>query len=167
VPHLVLIGLILWRAGPTWALIYLIAFYATLLPVLSISKYETQYTYAGSLALAIALALVLERKWFVAVPVALLTLILVAHGLTIQQQMYRTGICQTRALETLKAVLKDTAPEAPLAVLVRDDTPWWVIARAVHDNSFPLRSEFVKVSVTHDPDKAGMVFHIDCSVSPR
>jgi hypothetical protein len=169
-PHLVLIGLILWRAGPRWALIYLISFYATLLPVLSISKYETQYTYAGSLALAIALALVWEQKWFVAVPVALLTLILVAHGLTIQQQMYRTGICQTRALETLKAVLKDTAPDAPPAVLVRDDTPLWVIAviaRAVHDNSFPLRSEFVKVSVTHDPDKAGMVFHTDCSVSIR
>ena len=124
-PHLVLIGLILWRAGPIWALIYLIAFYATLLPVLPISKYETQYTYAGSIALAIALALVWERQWLVAVPVALLTLILVAHGLTIQQQMYRTGICQTRALETLKAVLKDTAPDAPLAVLVRDDTPWW------------------------------------------
>jgi hypothetical protein len=169
-PHLVLIGLILWRAGLRWVLIYLIAFYATLLPVLPISKYETQYTYAGSLAIAIALALVWERQWLVAVPVALLTLILVAHGLTIQQQMYRTGICQTRALETLKAALKDTAPDAPLAVLVRDDTPLWVIAviaRAVHDNSFPLRSEFVKVSVTHDPDKAGMVFHTDCSVSIR
>jgi hypothetical protein len=164
-PHLVLIGLILWRAGPRWALIYLIAFYATLLPVLLISKYETQYTYAGSLALA--MALVWERQWLVAVLVALLTLILVAHGLTIQQEMYRTGICQTRALETLKAVLKDTAPEAPLAVLVRDDTPWWVIARAVHDNSFPLRGELVKVSVTHDSDRAGMVFNTDCSVSIR
>ena len=43
-PHLVLCGLILWRGGPKWALIYLIAFYATLLPVLPISKYETQYT---------------------------------------------------------------------------------------------------------------------------
>ena len=166
-PHLVLIGLILWRAGPRWALIYLIAFYATLLPVLPISKYETQYTYAGSIALAIALALVWERRWFVAVPVAVLTLVLVAHGLTIQQQMYRTGVCQTRALETLEAVLKDAAPEAPLAVLIQDDTPWWVIARAVHDNSFPFRGELAKVSVTHDADKAGMVFHADCSVSTR
>ena len=42
---------------PGWALIYLIAFYATLLPVLPISKYETQYTYASSIALALALAL--------------------------------------------------------------------------------------------------------------
>ena len=135
--------------------------------MLPISKYETQYTYAGSIALAIALALVWERRWFVAVPVAVLTLILMAHGLTIQQQMYRTGVCQTRALETLKAVLKDAAPEAPLAVLIQDDTPWWVIARAVHDNSFPLRGELAKVSVTHDADKAGMVFHADCSVSTR
>lgn len=166
-PHLVLIGLILWRAGLRWTLIYLIAFYATLLPVLPISKYETQYTYAGSIALAIALALIWERRWLVAVPVALLTLVLVAHGLAIQQQMYRTGICQTRALDTLKAVLKDAAPEAPLAVLIRDDTPWWVIARAVHDNSFPLRGELATVSVTRDPDKAGMIFHPDCSVSTR
>jgi Dolichyl-phosphate-mannose-protein mannosyltransferase len=165
VPHLVLIGLILWRAGPKWTLIYLIAFCATLLPVLPISKHETQYTYAGSITLAIALALLWERRWFVAVPVALLTLVLAVHGLAIQEQMYRTGVCQTRALDTLKAVLKDTAPEASLAVLISDDTPWWVMARAVHDNSFPLRGEFVKVSVTHDPDKAGMAFHADCSVS--
>jgi hypothetical protein len=170
-PHLVLVGFILWRAGPKWALIYLIAFYATLLPVLPISKYETQYTYAGSIALAIALALLWERQWFVAVPVALLTLMLVVHGLMIQQRMYFLGFCQTRALETLKAVLPDAAPEAPRAVLLRDqDAPWWVIGvmfRAVVDNSFPLRGELVKVSVTHDPDKAGMVFHPDCSVSTR
>jgi hypothetical protein len=166
-PHLVLIALILWRAGPRWALIYIIAFYATLLPVLPISKYETQYTYAGSIALAIALALLWERRWFVAVPVALLTLILIAHGLTIQQQMYGVAICQTRALQTLEAVLKDTAPEAALAVLIADDAPWPVMARAVHDNSFPLRGELVKMSVTRDADKAGMVFHPDCSVSTR
>ena len=135
--------------------------------MLPISKYETQYTYAGSIALAIALALLWERQWFVAVPVAVLTLVLVAHSLTIQQQMYRTGVCQTRALETLKAVLKDTAPEAPLAVLVRDDTPWWVIGSCGARQFLPLRGEFVKVSVTHDPDKAGMVFHPDCSVSAR
>jgi hypothetical protein len=170
-PHLVLVGLILWRAGPRWALIYIIAFYATLLPVFPISKYETQYTYAGSITLAIALALVWERQWFVTAPVALLTLILVVHGLMIQQRMYYLGGCQTRTLETLKAVLKDTAPEAPLAVLIRDDdAPWWVIGvvfRVVRDNSFPLRGEFVKVSVTHDPEKAGMVFHADCRVSIR
>ena len=167
VPHLVLIGLILWRAGPKWTLIYLIAFYMTLLPVLAISKYETQYTYAGSIAVAIALALLWERRWFVALPVAVLTLILVAHDLTVQQQMYRIGGCQTRALESLKAVLKDTTPETPLAVLIPDDTPWPVMARAVHDNSFPLRGHLAKVSVSHDPANAGMVFHADCSVSTR
>src|SRR6185437_3557806 len=166
-PHLVLIGLILWRAGPKWALIYLIAFYATLLPVLPISKHETQYTYASSIALALALALVWERRWFVALPVALLTLVLVLHGLTIQQQMYRTGVCQTRALETLKAALNDLGPGAAREVLVRDDTPWWIIARAVHDNSLPVRGELVKVSVTRDPGKAGMVFHPDCGVTTR
>ena len=62
--------------------------------------------------------------------------------------------------------MTDTAPDVPLAVLVPDDTPsWWVVARAVHDNSFPLRGEFVKVSVTHDPQEARMVFHTDCSLS--
>ncbi len=81
--------------------------------------------------------------------------------------MYRTGVCQTRALATLKAVLPDAPPDAPLTVLIQDDTPWWVIARAVHDNSFPLRGKFAEVTVTHDPDKAGMAFHADCSVSLR
>ena len=73
--------------------------------------------------------------------------------------MYWTGVCQTRALETLKAVLKDVAPGAPLVVLMRDDTPWWIMARAAHDNAFALRGTLVKVSVTRDPDKAGVVFH--------
>ena len=112
-----------------------------------------------------------DQRAVALVTACLLSLILVAHSLTIQKQMYRTGVCQTRALETLKAVLKDTPPEAPLAVLIRDDdAPWWVIGvivRAVRDNSFPLRGEFVKASVTHDPDKAGMIFHADCSVSIR
>lgn len=166
-PHLVLIALILWRAGPKWALIYLAAFFATLLPVLPISKYETQYTYAGSIALAIAVALIWEPRWFVTILVAALTYILISHDLAIQQQMYRTGICQTRALETLTAILADTSLQSLPAILVRDDTPWPVIARAVHDNSFPLRGELVKVSVTRDPDQAGMVFHADCSVSIR
>jgi hypothetical protein len=102
-----------------------LAFYATLLPVLPISKYETQYTYAGSIALAIALALLWERQWFVAVSVALLTLMLVAHGLMIQQRMYFLWLCQTRALEALKAVLKDGGPEAPRAVLIRDEDALW------------------------------------------
>ena len=53
------------------------------------------------------------RKWFVAVPVAALTFILIDHDLTIQQQMYRTGICQTRALETLTAVLADERRRSP------------------------------------------------------
>ena len=61
-PHLALIELILWRAGPGSALICLIAFYATLLPVLPISKYEIQYAYASSIALALALALLWERR---------------------------------------------------------------------------------------------------------
>ena len=62
---------------------------------------------------------------------------------------------------------EDIAPEVPLTILVRDDTPWWIIARAVHDNSFPLRGEFMKVSVTRDPGNAGMVLHPDCTVSAR
>ena len=133
--------------------------------MLSISKYETEYTYAGSLALAIALALVWERQWLVAVPVALLTLILVAHGLTIQQQMYRTGICQPRALETLKAVLTDTAPRRPTGGSRPGRHP--VVGRTSCGSRqfLTLRGKFVKVSVTHDPQEARMVFHTDCSLS--
>ena len=164
-PHLVLVGLILWRGGPKWALLYLVAFYATLLPVLPISKYETQYTYAGSIVLAIALALLWERRWRVALPVAGLTLLPIVHNLAIQQQMYRIGVCQTRALDTLKATLRETAPGAPMAILIGDDPSWWVLMRAVHDNSFPVRGELVTVTLTREPAAAGMVFHDDCSIS--
>ena len=111
------------------------------------SKYETQYTYAGAIALAIPLALLWERQSFVAVPVALLTLMLVAHGLMmIQQRMYFLGFCQTRALETLKAVLPDAGPEAPRAVLIRnEDAPWWVIGvifRAMLDIPSPSEASW-------------------------
>jgi len=164
-PHLVLIAIILRRGGLKWALIYIAAFYATLLPVLPISKYESQYTYSYSIALAIALALVWDRRLTIAIPVASLILILVIRDLLIQLWMYQTGVCQTRALETLKAVLPDMAPADRHTILIASDTPWMVIARSLRDNSFPLRGEFVTVSVTRDPGQAGLVFHSDCRVS--
>jgi Dolichyl-phosphate-mannose-protein mannosyltransferase len=164
-PHVVLIGIIFFRGGPKWVLVYLVGFYATLLPVLPISKYETQYTYASSIALAVALAIVWRRQWVVALPILGLMAILITHSFAIQTRTYETGVCQTRALETLAAVLPELTTAQPLAVLIADDTPWWVIARAVHDNSFPIRGEFAKVSVTRAPEEAGMVFHKDCRIS--
>lgn len=164
-PHLVLLGLIVWRGGVAGLFLYLVAFYATLLPVLPISKYETQYAYAGSIVLAIALALVWDRRWFIAVPVAALVVMLVDHAFFIQRSMYEHGVCQTRALDTLKAVLPATAPVDQPAVLISDDVPWWILSRALRDNSFPLRGALVKVSETWDERAAVMVLHGDCSVS--
>ena len=54
-----------------------------------------------------------------------------------------------------------------LVVLMHDDAPWWIMARAAHDNAFALRGALVKVSVARDTDKAGIVFRSDCSVSTR
>lgn len=164
-PHCVLAGLVLWRGGPKWLILYLIAFYATLLPVLPISKYETQYLYASSIALAIALAMVWDRRALVAIPVAALSLMLVVHNLRLQVFLYRTGACQTRALETLRDVLPETRPGDPLTVLIPIDMAGLVLARAVNENAFPLRGGWAKVSATEDPAKATMAIDTDCRVT--
>lgn len=167
-PHCLLLALILWKGGPKWLFIYIIAFYATLLPVLPISKYETQYAYAGSIAIAVALAMLWDRRWTVAVPVALLTLLLVFHNFRLQRMMYEVGGCQTRALDTVQASLMSLAPAGNSSVLIAYDTPGWVVlARALHDNSFSVHGAFEKVSITTDAKDAAMVFNGDCSVSVR
>ncbi|HET7879519.1 MAG TPA: hypothetical protein VFL55_01455 [Acetobacteraceae bacterium] len=163
--HLVLLGSIFWRGGAKWVVIYLVGFYATLLPVLPISKYETQYAYASSIALASALAIAWDWRLVVAIPLTLSVLILGAHTLAVQRSMYETGVCQTRALETLTSVLPQVRKGDHLAVFVTDNTPWWVLARAVNDNSFPLRGQLATVSITRDPAAASMTFHKDCRVA--
>ena len=164
-PHIILLAMILWRGGPSWALLYLAAFYATVLPVLPISKYETQYTYASSIALALALAFVWDRRLLAALPVLALSLLLAWHGFAIQGRMYQTGLCQTRALAALHALVPALAPSKPLNLLISDDGPWWVVARAVNQkDAFPLNGGYARVSVTRDAAEATMVFEKDCSV---
>lgn len=164
-PHVLLIGLIVWRAGPKWALLYIAGYCAPLLPVLAISKFETQYAYATSIPLALALALLWRREWSAAAPVAALTVALIWRALSIQVSMYETGACQTRALETLAAILPYAPAGQPPSVLMSRDTPWPVLSRSLHDNSFPLGGTFVAVAATFQPEGASMVFHGDCRVT--
>ena len=81
------------------------AYFLPLLPVLIISKHETQYIYASSIAISVALALVWAPRLVYAVPTIALVVILALHGLRIQRYMYITGACQTRVLLTTAAVL--------------------------------------------------------------
>jgi len=164
-PHIVLLALIVWQAGPRWALIYLAGYGAPLLPVLPISKFETQYTYATSIPLAIALSLLWRRAAWASAPVAALTAILVWRALAVQVSMYETGACQTRALETLGAVLSDLPAATPTSVLLPDDTPWPVLSRSLFDNSFLARGQRIVVTPTRRTNEAGMIFHPDCRVS--
>jgi hypothetical protein len=118
--------------------LYLIAFFLPLLPVLIISKHETQYTYATSIAVSVALALVWKRSLIFSIPTAAIALILILHGLTIQRTMYETGVCQTRALDSLRSALPVAIRSGPPVVYAPDNTRWWIMARALYQNTFRL-----------------------------
>jgi hypothetical protein len=163
-PHILLVAVILLRAGPKWAVIYILAFYATLLPVLPISKFETQYGYAPSIALAIALAVTWSRRLIVGIPITALAAILVFHAFFIQKAMYETGACQTRAVDTLRSSVQSAMTFDNPVILVSDDAPWWILVRVTVNRIF-VANHMLTASVTKDAAKANMAFHPDCSVT--
>jgi hypothetical protein len=164
--HGLLLALLWIRYGKSAPVLYLLAFFLPLLPVLIISKFETQYTYATSVAISVALALVWQKSPVFAVPTIAVALILMFHSYIIQRTMYQTGVCQTRALATLQAVLPSAMRSGPPVVYGPDDTPWWVMARALFQNSFPVDGKDVSVAFAHQPAGATMQFLHDCSVVP-
>lgn len=163
-PHLLLVGAIFFRYGWKWSAVYLVAFYATLLPVLPISKFETQYEYAASIPLAVSLALLWSRQWLSMVAVSVLTIVLVAHSLVIQNAMYETGACQARALTSLQASLRSLKTPANPSILIQNDQPWWVLVRAVVQNQFSTDGQSFVASATHDPAIANMEFDSSCVI---
>ncbi len=162
--HALLLVLLGIRYGKFAPALYLFAFYLALLPVLVISKFETQYTYATSVAISVALALIWRRSLVYGAATVVLTLIVVSHGFTIQRTMYETGVCQARALNSLQAVLPSALRSGPPVVYAPDDTRWWIMARALFQNNFPVAGQYVSVTLAHQPAGATMRFLADCSV---
>jgi len=162
--HVLLLVLLWARFGFRGPLLYLVGYFIPLLPVLLISKYETQYLYAPGIVTSVALAMVWKRSPLFVVPTAVLALLLVDHSLTVQRNDYTTGGCQTRALETAAAVLPFLKPSDARIIYAPNDTPWWVLARAVFQNPIPLGDQYVFVEFSQHPDGATMRFLPNCGV---
>lgn len=67
------------------AVLYVIGYFLTLAPVLIISKYETQYLYAPSLAISVAVALIWRPQIAYAVPTIGIAAALIYHVFLVQK----------------------------------------------------------------------------------
>ncbi|HUO13183.1 MAG TPA: glycosyltransferase family 39 protein, partial [Caulobacteraceae bacterium] len=165
--HAVLILTLALRFGSARALAYLALYFTPLLPVLVISKYETQYTYASGVAISIAMASLFRSRTPWVIGAALLSGLLLWHSATIEAAMYDTGLCQTRARATAMASLRSLAPVGDnVAVFGDDDAPWWVAARAFYQNPFEIGGHTIQLTLVHDNKSAALMFTKDCSVLP-
>ena len=93
--HLVLLGVLWMRCGKTAPALYLAAYFLPLLPVLVISKYETQYIYAALAATSVALAFAWKGRSMSSYAIVGLGILAILHGLFIQKRMYPA--CAKRA----------------------------------------------------------------------
>ncbi|MGO9306542.1 MAG: glycosyltransferase family 39 protein [Candidatus Korobacteraceae bacterium] len=163
--HAVLVGFLWVRCGKSAPFLYLIAYFLPLLPVLIISKYDTHYFYASSIAMSVALALMWGPRLSYAIPTIALGALLVLHGFRIQYSMYVTGACQTRALQTTAAVLPLVNSSGAPIVYASDSTPWWVLAGALHGRVFHVDGRNMSVVLSHHGDGASLQFSADCDVT--
>jgi hypothetical protein len=163
--HIFLIIILSLRYGRSAPFLYLMAYFVPLLPVIIISKYETQYIYASSIAIGVALALMWRPHPGYAVSTIALAGVLVLHAFRIQQTMYTTGACQTRALQSIADVLPFVKSSSPSRIYAPDDVPWWVLARALHQHRFHIGDREIDVTSSHHADGTLMKFLPDCSVT--
>jgi hypothetical protein len=163
--HIFLIAMLWRRLGRSAPLLYLAAYFVPLLPVMILSKYETQYVYASSIAISVALALLWRPHPGYAVPTIALASVLLLHASRIQQAMYTTGACQTRALQSIAGVLPFVAASGTPSIYAPDDAPWWVLARALYQHPFQLGGREIDVTYSHRAHGTAMRFLPDCSVT--
>jgi len=164
VPHLLLVFLLWCRYGRAASFLYLMAYFLPLLPVLIISKHETQYIYASSIAISVALALVWAPRLVYAVPTIALVVILALHGLRIQRYMYITGACQTRVLLTTAAVLPFVKASSPLIAYGAANTPAAAV-RALTDRTFYVDDRERRVVFSRRAEGASLNVSKDCDVT--
>lgn len=162
--HLLLVALVWVRFGPVYVLIYMCAYYMTLLPVLIISKHETQYLFASSIIISVALAMLWSRRLFHRALVVALAFILIVHGFRVQKSMYLTGACQTTALRTTSTLIQSLKPSGSQMVFAPIDTSWWVLARALHDRTFDSAGHDIEITISHQPENTSFRLLPDCRV---
>jgi hypothetical protein len=162
--HLFLVLMIWIRFGARGAVLYVIGYFLALAPVLIISKYETQYLYAPSLAVSVAVALVWRPEIVYALPTIGIGAALIYHGFLVQKAMYLTGACQTKILATAAGALSATSWNHDPILYGPDNAPWWVAARALHGAPVRIGEREVTVKFAHQPDGAALKLLPDCTV---
>jgi hypothetical protein len=138
VTHLLLVIAIWFYFGAAYALLYLVAYFAFLLPVLPIPILGSHYLYGSSVPLAIALSTVVlraqDRRHRTAAWLGgFMAGALVVHAFWIQGSLYGTGRCQTTFLSTLETrIALERQRGAPsIAITPVPGAPYPVGVRAI------------------------------------
>ncbi len=136
--HLLLVGTLYRLYGLAFAFAYLAGYFLFLVPVLPLPAASAHYLYGSGLAMSLALAtvmvrLLVERRTSMAMLLVACVVALYAHNLSIQARVYETGVCQSRFLESIDALIADDAGAAgrPIRVVPDLDAPAHVAIRAV------------------------------------
>src|SRR5579862_5279603 len=144
-----------------------------LLPVLVTARCEAQYLYGSGVPFAYLLAAMLTGEPGAAILKIVggfAVLLLLAHTAIIDTNMYRTGQCQTRLLQSIDSFSATklggiAESNESIGILPALDSKWWILARALYaTNTGGARGRF---KVERDPAKAQLVFSTDCAVTRR
>jgi hypothetical protein len=145
-------------------------FLIPLLPVLILTKHETQYLYASSIALSLALASCLVYGGtLLRLMGTILGILLIIHTAMVQNDMYQTGACQTRLIDELDTYAHFSATtdglKSPPVIVPASNAPWWVLANLAgrwdfwNDSPAPTR--------TNDANKANLIMTDACHLVPN
>ncbi|MBB5209340.1 hypothetical protein [Chiayiivirga flava] len=121
----------LWRAGPRFALAWVLGSAAALGPVLILAQAANQYGYGLSALGVGVVALAWPRLGRERAVVAIAALLLVWHGVNVQREMHRVGALQARFSPALADALR-THAGPPLRLQVAEPGDAWIYTRLVH-----------------------------------
>ena len=155
-----------WRRSLSLIVIFLLP----LLPVLILTKHETQYLYASSIGLSLALASCLVHGGrVVRLGAVILGALLVIHAAREQDYMYQSGACQTRLISDLDTYAHFSAtsdgPPAQPVILPAGDAPWWVLANVAFHWDFWNKSAIP--GITDSASKANLIMTKSCHLVPN
>jgi hypothetical protein len=122
--HLLLIVAVRRMFGSRFAWAYVAGYFLFLLPVLSLPNPGVHCLYGAALAMSLAMAAVLAkaratRRYGLATLVLAGAGALLIHNIVIQRQLFDTGQCQARFLESVDATL--AATPAGIVVVAEPD----------------------------------------------
>jgi hypothetical protein len=157
--HLLLVGAVYRLFGAAFAIAYLAGYFLFEAPILALPKPGPHYLYGAGLAMSLALAAVLvrlltERRRHLAAFVVVGVIALYAHDLTMQMRLYESGLCQSRFLDSVDALLARDRPAGPgtLLVVPAEGASLRVAIRAVSNRERYVANGIPVVTFEHADD---------------